>query len=129
MEHAYAVALWKLVEGGMTPHKAVVSIKELLATQGRSALFPRVARAFARLAAREGRKSDIVLTIAREADERSAKKEAGQVLSSHGMDAKDLKTRVDDTVIGGWRLEGKDLLVDHTYKERLLSMYQRVVGA
>lgn len=129
MENAYAQALWKMVEGGMTPLKAVAAIKETLAAHGRTALLPRIARAFARLAEREARKSDVVLTIADEKDEKGAKKAAQEILTKLGLESEGLKTRVDDTVIGGWRLEGKGLLVDHSYKQRLLSMYTRVVSA
>lgn len=129
MENAYAQALWKMVQGGMTPQKAVAAIKETLAAHGRTALMPRVARAFARIAEREARKSTMVLTVARESDEKSSKKSAGEVLHQLGIESEGLKTQVDDTLIGGWRLEGRGLLVDQSYKERLLSMYTRVVGA
>ena len=36
-----------------------------------------------------------------------------------------MKVRVDDSLIGGWRLEGRERLIDASYKELLLSIYNR----
>lgn len=128
MEHAYAQALWSAVEGGMTPHAAVKSLKELLERSGRAALIPKVVRAFARLAERESKKNDLVLTVARDIDERHARTEAREILEAL-EDSKDLKTQVDDSLIGGWRLEGKGMLIDNSHKNKLLGIYHRVTSA
>lgn len=129
MENAYAQALWQLVKGGMTPHKAVVQLKELLEKQGRLALFPRIARACVRIAEKEGKTNTMIVTVAREKDERQAKSAAKEVLATFGADAGDLETQVDDSIIGGWRLEGRSILVDYSHKSRLLTLYNRVVNA
>src|SRR3990167_1366944 len=122
MQEAYAQALWKMVEGGLTPAKAVRALQETLKVHGREALLPRIASAFARIAQRETKRTDVVLTLAREKDERHAHKEIKEMLASIGVDAKDLKTQIDDTLIGGWRLEGKETLVDASYKNQLLEL-------
>ncbi len=129
MEQSYAQALWKMVEGGMTPHQAVLAVKESLERYGRGALLPRVASAFARLAEREGKKSDVVLTVAREKDERHARTAAKELLAELHIDADGLKTQVDDTLIGGWRLEGRGMLVDNSYKSKLQRIYNQVTSA
>lgn len=134
MEQHYAQALWQLVKGGMTPHKAVSQLKDLLEKQGRLALLPRVARACARIAEKEGKTSTMVLTVAREKDERGARTEASAVLEKLGVGdlpagKAGLETQVDDSIIGGWRLEGRSILVDHSHKSRLLALYNRVVNA
>jgi len=129
MENSYAQALWKMVDGGMTPSKAVHALRESLASHGREALLPHIGRAFVRLAERENKKSDIVLTVAREKDERHAHKGTEEIVKQLGAEAKDLKTQVDDTIIGGWRLEGRGMLVDASYKNRLLELYNRVTSA
>jgi F0F1-type ATP synthase delta subunit len=71
----------------------------------------------------------MVLTVARSADEGRFAKKAKQVLEEMGMKVADLKTQVDDALIGGWRLEGRETLVDHSYKSQLLSMYNRATNA
>ena len=107
MQEAYAQALWKMVEGGLTPAKAVRALQETLKVHGREALLPRIASAFARIAQRETKRSDVVLTLAREKDGRRAHKDIKGMLTRMGVTSKDLKTQIDDTLIGGWRLEGR----------------------
>ncbi|MFA7309669.1 MAG: F0F1 ATP synthase subunit delta [Candidatus Paceibacterota bacterium] len=129
MEHTYAQALWNMVKGGMTPAKAVHALRESLVKHGRVALLPHIGRAFVRIAEREGNKNDVVLTVARESDERHAHKEIKAIVEMLGAETKDLKTQVDDTIIGGWRLEGRGMLVDASYKNQLLELYKRVTNA
>ena len=133
MEQHYAQALWQMVKDGMTPHKAVTALTDLLEKQGRRALLPRIASAFARIAERESKTSTMVLTVAREWDEREARKEASEVLKKLGVGdmpagKAGLETQVDDSIIGGWRLEGRSTLVDQSHKSRLLALYNRVVS-
>jgi len=129
MEKSYAQALWKMVESGITPHKAVASMREVLASHGREALLPHVAKAFARLAEQESKRNDIVLTVAREHDTQIAHKEVKTILEKMGVDQAALKTQVDDSLIGGWRLEGNGTLVDASYKNQLLELFNRVTAA
>jgi len=126
MERVYAQVLYKLVESGMVSGKAVHALKEKLERDGRGALLPRVARAFARLAEREGSKSSVVITVARGKDERHAKAKAREVLDTLGE--ADLKVQVDDSIIGGWRVEGRGMLVDNSYKAALLDTYNRIMN-
>ena len=129
MEKAYAQALWEMVKGGMDAKKAVHALHARLDHDGRAMLLPRVGREFARIADRETRKSGLVLTVAHEADIKSASKEARALIESFGDTSHDLKTQVDDTLIGGWRLEGNEQLVDASYKQQLLNLYRRVTHA
>ncbi len=128
METAYAQALWKMVEGGMAPVKAVQALRETLKAHGREALLPRIGSAFARIAERESKRNDVILTVAREKDERHAHKEVKSLLSEMGIETKDLKTQVDDTLIGGWRLEGREVVVDASYKSQLLELFNRATA-
>lgn len=128
MESTYAEALWQTVARGTDAKKAVHALRETLVADGREALLPRIARAFGRLAEREAKRSDVVLTVAREKDERTAHKEIKQLLSEMKVDAKEVTTRVDDTLIGGWRLEGRENLADASFKKYLLGMYNAVTN-
>lgn len=129
MEQQYATAVWKMVEGGAAPAKAVSALRELLEREGRGALLPRIGKALARIAEREVRRTQLTVTVATEKDGRRAHTEAHKALKEMGIEEKDLKTLVDDTVIGGWRLEGRGVLIDNTYKNKLLSLYNRAVRA
>ncbi len=125
METAYAQALWKLIQNGKKPKEAVRALHEMLVRLGRVRLLPKIARVFERLAERDQARSGIVLSVAREKDERAAHKAAKQFLAEMDVDSKEVTTRVDETLIGGWRLEGKENLVDASFKKYLLQMYNR----
>ena len=127
MENAYAQALWNMIEGGASATKAVHSLRDALTARGRAALLPRIARAFARIAERNSARNDVVLSVSRESDVNSAKKQIKSALEELQVSSKDLKTQIDDTLIGGWRLEGKETLFDNSYKKQLLSVYNRVI--
>lgn len=129
MEEAYAQALWKVIQVGTPAHSAVKGLTDALSARGRLALSPRIAKAFARIAERESARTGAVLLVARERDERHAHTEAKKVLAALGHDAKDLRTQVDDTLIGGWRLEGHDVVIDASYKKYLLDIFNSVTSA
>jgi len=125
METSYAQALWQLIERGATPKKALEQLRENLETKGRMALMPRIALAFARIAERNTGKRGVTLTVAHESDERRAKSAIKDVLAEIQATPKDVTVKVDDSLIGGWRLEGRELLVDASWKRHLLSIYNR----
>ena len=129
MENSYAQALWRMVKSGKDAKKAVRALKDILAAHGRGALLPRIARAFARIAERDASRNDVVLTIAREKDSRAAHKQLSARLKELDITPKTLKTQIDDCLIGGWRLEGKETLIDNSYKKHLLSVYNRLTNA
>ena len=114
-----------MIVGGKQPHAAVTAMKKNLEARGRSALLPKIARAFARLAAKESQKNTLTLTIARQKDAKMALKEVEKVLAEQRVADMDLCETVDEKLIGGWRLEGKGLLVDNSWKSALLSIYNR----
>ncbi len=124
MEKAYAQALWQLIEGGMEPSKAVHAIHTQLEAQGRQELMPRIARAFERLAERMHARDTITLTVADKAHEHAAHKEAAASLSKIGIESTPIETRVDHSLIGGWRMEGREHLVDASHKKHLLAIYR-----
>ena len=114
MEKAYAQALWELIQKGEKPKEAVTKIQIALSAHGRASLMPAIGRAFERLAQREAQKNLSVLVVARKGDEAKARRESG---------AKDAEIRIDETLIGGWKLFDKGQLTDESWKSALLSIY------
>lgn len=116
MEKIYAQALWKVIEKGMDPKKAVESLRDALNTKGRLALLSQIGRAFERIAAREMQKNRSTLVVASSHSEKDARKESG---------ARDADLVIDEDIIGGWRLEDNESLTDASWKSALLSIYNR----
>lgn len=123
MEQTYAQALYEAIAKGIEPAKAIHALAARLKREGRSALIPRVARAFERVAQREGARSRTVLYVAREKDAAKAQQAAAEYAKTQKHDV-----RVDETLIGGWRLEHEDRLVDVSYKSYLLELFERVIA-
>lgn len=122
MQEAYAQALLKLVERGETPHAAVQKLSENLAKHGRSALMPKIARTFERLAQRQIGKTVVRLFVANDGDARHAKHEAEHAL---GAAHEHMQVKTDSSLIGGWRVEAGEKLIDMSYKKQLLAIYNR----
>ncbi len=118
MEIAYAQALWKSVQNGKTPKEAVAALMEILKRQGRIELMPRIQRAFTRLVD-QNRSTRSRVFVAHE-------KDAKEAFAASGVDEADVC--IDETLIGGWRLESADTLVDNSFKKHLLSIYSSVTN-
>ena len=129
MEETYAQALWQMIEAGMQPKKAVHALVESVQAHGRDALLPRIARAFGRIAERQMRKNALIISVAHEKDANKAKRQAKEMLEEAGVDPKDIEVRIDDTLIGGWHLEGRGTLIDNSFKKSLLDMYNAATSS
>jgi len=119
LETSYAQALWKMAEKGTDPKKAVSSLSESLKKNGRAELMPRILRAFKRLAQLEEKGKRARIWVARDKDAHSAMKASG---------AGEADVCVDESLIGGWRLEKGETLIDASFKKMLLDMYNRAIS-
>ncbi|RJR14447.1 hypothetical protein C4585_00110 [Candidatus Parcubacteria bacterium] len=128
IEHAYAEALRKVVEKGKSPKAAVTALRETLQKEGRTQLLPRIARAFKRVAEREHARNMVRLYVAG-SGQTYAKTKAKHAIEAMRMDPKDVELVEDATLIGGWRLEGREQLHDASYKRHLLELYKRVTSS
>ncbi|OGG80627.1 hypothetical protein A3A39_04010 [Candidatus Kaiserbacteria bacterium RIFCSPLOWO2_01_FULL_54_13] len=126
MQDAYARALWRVIQEGKLPKEAVAKLRATLERHGRARLLPRVARAFARIAARESSKNAVTLTIAQKKDERMAHKEIKEFLRDMDVSPEDVEVKTDVNLVGGWRLEGREHLIDASFKKYLLDLFERV---
>jgi F0F1-type ATP synthase delta subunit len=116
IDQAYARAIWRAVEAGKEPHEAVSIVYDILKRQDRTALMPRILRSFTRLADKELRRTQVRLSVARQGDVKQAMIEAG---------IQEADVCIDESIIGGWRLETSDRLVDASHKKYLLDIFIR----
>jgi F0F1-type ATP synthase delta subunit len=123
MEKAYAQALAQVIRDGKNPHEAVVSMHSALVRSGRTSLIKKIALAFRRLMEHEAKRDTVTVFIANKDDETRARKEADHVLTQLKLSNRKVVYRVDHTLIGGWRMEGRDHLTDASYKKFLLDIY------
>jgi F0F1-type ATP synthase delta subunit len=119
MERLYAQALWTAIEKGRSPKEAVESLLKILKRQGREDLMPRIKRAILRLA-EANRATRPKVFVAHEKDGKHA-------LSASGINDADIV--VDESLIGGWRYEGNDEIIDRSFKKYLLDIYTSSIAA
>lgn len=129
MERAYAQALLQMIQKGKTPEDAVRALHEALIRSGRQSLLPKIARAFVRISSTEHTRDGVTVTVARQHDADKALADAHKHLYAIHADKKNIAVRIDDSLIGGWRLEGKEQLVDASYKKYLLEIYSHATHA
>jgi F0F1-type ATP synthase delta subunit len=129
MENAYAQALWQIIKKGTPQADAVRALHTYLLKSGRAALLPRIARSFERLAAGMHNRNAFTLTVADKTHEHSALKDISADLSMLNFDEKNVSIQIDPSLVGGWRMEGKELLIDASYKKHLLAMYTATTQA
>ncbi len=120
MENAYAAALWKIVQKGTPTEVAVRALYEKLALEGRVALLPRISKAFERLAARNSARSTVTLSVA----DLSQEGNISIAAAATGIDLTHAMIKEDPTLIGGWRIDAPEKLVDASYKKDLLAIYR-----
>jgi F0F1-type ATP synthase delta subunit len=117
-----------MIQRGMAPKKAVQALHESLVARGRDALMPRIGKAFARIAARDSERNGVTLSVAREKDASKSLRAAKKALSEMDVPVKEVTVVLDESLIGGWRLEGRERLHDASFKKSLLEMYNRSVA-
>lgn len=113
----YAQALLTLIKNGENPKEVIARMHAALFAKGRAALLPRIVRSFSRLAHQDMRRHRSILYFAKSAEEKSARA---------GARAPEAKAVVDETLIGGWRLEEGERLTDVSWKKHLLELYTRI---
>ena len=121
----YAQALYRMLKDGVKPKEGVAKLRKVLTRHGRERLLGKIGKAFARIAAREERRNVLTLTIAHGDDKPKAQSAVKGFLKEIGVALKDVSIQTDENLIGGWRLEGKEHLVDASFKKHLLSIYNR----
>ena len=119
MERAYAQALWSIVERGGEHKKAVAALHQTLVRTGRERLIGKILAEFKRIAVRESKRSSAVISVGRRADVEAALKAAG---------VSESEVILDPTLIGGYRIEKGDTLVDASWKNHLITIYNAVTA-
>jgi len=127
----YAKAIMALVEKGVPAADIIKNLQVVLARHGHMTLAPRIAVELKRLVERKRRATEAVLSVAREDNAVGAPREVSEYLAKAGLpagQAGEVRTEVDDSLIGGWKLRAGDTYVDASYKRQLLTIFNNVVG-
>lgn len=125
LENAYAEALFQSLKG-KAGHEKDTLIKHffaLVSQKGHRGLLSRIAKVLERIEEKSAEKKRVrVFTAA------NTKAEVGKEILKQfeKNEEKEYIACEDDTLIGGYVLESKDLRVDASHKRALLSFYEKI---
>lgn len=123
----YAQALKEIIRDGKGNEETIgVSFVNLLKKKGHIKLLPQILKEFEKFSEKDIDTKQVVLTVARIADENRFKSDALQYIT--GFDEGHLKTKIDESLVGGFKIETKDIVVDASYKKKLLNLYREIIA-
>lgn len=140
MPKEYAHALAQSLQGvtdASTIDSHIDALVASLERSGKRPALPAVLREYERLVARKHIATP-TLYVAHEREADGARKDLTEYLATHDIAIQastnqkgdeEKKIVIDDTLVGGWRYIGKDILVDASHKAALLSLYRRITHA
>ena len=93
--------------------------------RGHRKLMRAIVREYERMQKLGSVKQHARVLVARESDKSRFEKDIAAALERVG--AKESRIEVDDRVIGGYRIESNEIVVDATYRRQLLELYRALV--
>jgi F0F1-type ATP synthase delta subunit len=120
----YIDATYSLVEGGMDDASVLSRLKAYLEKRGLTKLYPLVLRGLIEKIRRKTKTSRAKVVLAREEDGSRYKGDIMKACAQLGVTEYDVV--IDDTLIGGFIVKGKNERLDLSFKQRLLHTYQNV---
>lgn len=124
----YAQALRDLVRDTDVSKHAEISdtFVKVLKKKGHISLLPTILKEFEKYRMRDLDTKRVILTVAKNSDAEKYKDEAlNHVASLEKGDH--IGVKVDKRLIGGFKLESGDMVVDGSYKRRLLNLYREII--
>ena len=123
----YTEAAQSLLEEGVKTSEVLKNLKKVLERRGHEKLYLRVLKNLARNTER-GVGTETIVRVAKEAHVKKFKNEIKNASARLGVKESDTRTFVDESLIGGYTVETKDVLLDQSYKSALLNIYRKVIS-
>lgn len=127
----YAEALYGALEGKNESEssKIFTRFRKVVSSRGHERLMPFIARELDKIISRETNKNEVHLVVA---DTKSKSKwaHAYDHYEKEGIIHKGAVRRdvVDDSIVGGFQIRTKDILIDGSYKKSLVELYRKVIN-
>ena len=122
----YAQAGYEALEGGMPIAKVLSRLEEVLTSRGHASLYKESLGGL--LARVEKKESENVahVTVAHKGAEKNFATEIKSFLKEGGIEHSSI--HVDETIVGGYIIEGKGKREDASYKKSLLEIYRALTA-
>ncbi len=126
MKKHYVQAVLQLLEEGKDIDTVLISLHDTLQRKGHTKLHESILSAvltqLVRITATEG----ALVTVAKESDSQKYQSAIQEALKELRSDGASLRTKVDETLIGGFTVEYNNTRIDRSYKEKLVSLYRAI---
>lgn len=128
----YAEALYGALEGVKTESeskKVFTRFNKVLSSRGHEKLLPFILRELEKILVREKSNHEVFLVTA-DGKSKSKWSHAYDHYEKEGVIPKDaiLREIVDESIVGGFQIRMRDILIDGSYKKSLLELYRNVTN-
>lgn len=125
----YAKALMSLSDSGAAQKETFTkSFADLLKRKGDAGLMTSISREFSKLQEKKQRAKTVKVITAKELTDGEVDDILKKCLPNHG-EFDTIVKKVDETLIGGFRIETTTNIIDISYKKSLQSMYRKMLQA
>ena len=121
----YTEAAYRLIREGKDEVAVFEKLKRYLTGRGLAKLYPSVLRGLAEKVRRSDKQARTKVIVARERDAQLHAGEIERAVAEIGT-GKGHDVVVDETIIGGFVVKGRDERLDKSYKSTLLHAYHRL---
>lgn len=126
----YAEALYGALEGksDSDAKKLLARFREVLSVRGHGALLRFIPHELERIAERRKASNEIILVTA-DTKSRTKWTHAYDHYEKEGIIKKGSMRReiVDESIVGGFQIRTKDILIDGSYKKPLVELYRKII--
>lgn len=118
----YSKAVSELIRDGMTFDTALTNLKRMLQARGHTRLYRKILTLLIIDSEKEEKENAVTLILAHKEDEAKYSKEIKEARTMGNTETH--QTRIDQTIIGGFIIQGGQQRIDQSYKRRLLTLYR-----
>lgn len=118
----------KALHGGSVDSGFINGFLELVKARGHVRLLPRILLEFEKLEQVSDGDGSVSVTVAREGDLEKLKSDIRMRVKELGVAEGDVVTEVDEKVVGGFIVKGRDTLIDMSHRSMLIGLYKKLVN-
>ena len=125
MKKNYIQALLEMINEGKDVTIVLEGLSKTLAAKGHTRLHASVLRGVLRVLETQSSSPATSVAVVSEADAKKFATIISQALHNLGADG-DFVTKVDDSLVGGFVAEHNNVIIDTSYKAKLVSLYRKM---
>jgi F0F1-type ATP synthase delta subunit len=122
----YTQAVVSLIEDGREVGTVLQNLSKTLKARGHARLYPAILRDVERLLTTRRLRNEVVVTVGRADDAVRYTTDIEHDLAGAGLSTQ-YHIEVDPRIIGGFRVRSGSVVLDRTFKERLIALYRSII--